>query len=79
MQERDSNQRITPEDIEVLAKVSGLPISAERAPALAEQMELAMLAARDVAEAARTSPAIGTEPFDPSWSETSRSSRNDRG
>ena len=69
MQERDPEKHVTAEDIRVLARIAGLPVTPERAPRLAEQMELALLAARDVAEVARSTPSTGTEDFDPSWPE----------
>ena len=73
MQERGSERRVSVEDIRVLAGIANLPVTPERAPRLAEQLDLALLAAKDVAEVADATSSIGTEDFDPSWPDQDRS------
>lgn len=73
MQERYPERRVTAEDVQVVARIAGLPVAPERAPRLAEQLDLALLAARDVAEVAHFTSSIGTEDFDPSWPDRDRS------
>ena len=73
MQERGPERRVSMEDIRVLARIARLPVVPERAPRLAEQLDAALLAARDVAEVAHSTPSVGTEEFDPSWPDQDRS------
>ena len=73
MRERDPERRVSAEDIRVLARIASLPVAPERAPRLAEQLDLALLAARDVAEVAHSTSSVGNEDFDPSWPNQDRS------
>lgn len=70
MNTQDEPTTYAHDDIEVLVRLAGIQVTADRIPRLADELAFARRLADQISDAASRAPNSGAVEFDASWSDT---------